>query len=64
MSFLYDQPTEWGRAKVRLSPFHDQLILRFWVNSTAAFQRLLSHPSQRRRFVANRILANDKDLPF
>ena len=40
MRFLHDHPTEWGRAKVRLSPFHDQLILRFWVDLFAAFQRL------------------------
>ena len=62
--FLHDQPTEWGRAKVRLSPFQDQLMLRFWADYTTALHRLLSHPSQRRRFVANWRLANDNYLHF
>ena len=60
--FLFDQPTKFDKVKVRLSPYNGHMMLRFWAYSTTALQRLLSHPSQRRGFVANRRLANDNYL--
>ena len=51
-------------VSVKMIPlsFYDQLILRFWIDSTTALQRLLSNPSESRPFVANRCLSSDNEL--
>ena len=61
---LLKQSEKWRSGKNKRLPIHDILILKFWIDSTTALHGFLSHPSQRRRFVANHRLANDENSPF